>query len=237
MPNPRIFLLTMALACAGCATGPSPSYPATTEARLALYAETTACCDDPSGFPFTPLPPRGFAEATIGSASSVFDFHSGKSPFVAFELPQQTAPYRIRIKSLFDERDGGRQGVFYPVVALLDDTFIVMQMTGLDSLRLDPSLATPGGAAGLSVSLVIDPAEQKSRYLIVFTPAVLLGAPPDERREGDYLTPASLAWLERRGETAVPASPYGKLRITVVPELPTVSTGSAPHSRLNEPST
>ncbi len=233
MRNPKIFLVTLALACAGCAAGPPPSYPATTEARLALYAEATACCDDPSGFPFTPLPQRGFTEATVGAASPVFDFHSGKSPFIAFELPQQTVPYRIRIKSLFDERDGGVEGVFYPVVALLDDTFIVMQMTGLDSLRLDPSLATPGGKAGLSILLAIDPAEQNGRYLIVFTPAVLLGAEPDDRREADYLTQASLAWLERRGETAVPASPYGKLRITVAPEAAVAGAPSAVQTREN----
>ena len=68
--------------------------------------------------------------------------------------------------------------------------------------------------------MTIDPAEQPGRYLVVFTPAALLGAPPDDRREGDLLTPASLAWMERRGEMALPASPYGRLRITVVPEYP-----------------
>lgn len=229
MRNP-VVLLT-AIACAGCAAGPSPSYPATTEARLALYAETTPCCDDPSGFPFRNLPARGFADASVDTSSPVFDFHSGLSPFVAFELPRQTAPYRVRIKSVFEERKGGPEGVFYPVVALLDETFIVVQMTGIDNLRLEPALATPGGASGLSVYLAIDPAQQKGKYLVVFTPAVLLGAPPDARREGDLLTPATLAWLERRGETVVPPSPYGNLRITVAPDQPLATAGSPAHTR------
>ena len=207
-----------ALACAACAGVPPQSYPATTEARLALYAEATPCCDDPSGFRFNALPPRGFANAVVDRASQVFDFHSGLSPFAAFELPAQTAPFRVRVKSLFDARDDD-DGVFYPVVALLDDAFIVTQMTGLDNLRLEPALATVGGEAGLAVSLGIDPAEQQGKYLVVFTPAALLGAPPDNRREGDMLTPASMAWLERRGETALPASPYGRLRITIAPDM------------------
>ena len=214
----RLLVPVTALACAGCAAVPSQSYPATAEARLALYAEATPCCDDPSGFRFNALPPRGFADAIVDRASQVFDFHSGLSPFVAFELPVQTLPYRVRVKSLFDARSDD-DGVFYPVIALLDDTFIVTQMTGLDNLRLEPALATVGGEAGLAVSLGIDPAEQRGKYLVIFTPAALLGAPPDSRREGDMLTPSSITWLERRGETALPASPYGRLRITVAPEM------------------
>jgi hypothetical protein len=124
----------------------------------------------------------------------VFEFHSGMSPFVAFELPAQTVPYRVRVKSLFDAKSDD-DAVFYPVVALLDDTYIVTQMTGLDNLRLEPALATVGGETGLAVSIGINPAEQRVRYLVVFTPAALLGAPPDSRREGDLLTPSSIAWL------------------------------------------
>jgi len=213
------YLLAVALAaCAGCAAAPPQSYPAGTAERLALYAKATTCCDDPSGFGFGALPLRGFADAAIGRTAPVFDFHSGLSPFAAFELPKTEAPYRVRVKSLFDARDGGEAGVFYPVIALLDDTFIVTHMTGLDSLRLEPALATVGGEAGLAVTVAIDPKSQRGRYLVVFTPAVLLGAPPDVRREGDILTPAALAWMERRAATALPASPYGRLRITVAPD-------------------
>ncbi len=43
----------------------------------------------------------------------------------------------------------------------------------------------------------------RSKYLVVFTPAALLGAPPDSRREGDMLSPEALAWIERRGEAAL----------------------------------
>lgn len=217
-----------ATSLAGCTTQPTQSYPATTEARLATYARATACCDDPSGFRFNALPQQGSADAVVDLASPVFDFHSGLSPFAAFELPAENTPYRIRVKSVFDRKGGDNAGVFYPVVALLDDTFIVVHMTGLESLRLEPALATVGGEAGFAVSLGIDPAENKGRYLVVFTPAALLGAPPDSRREGDMLSSEALAWIERRGEAALPASPYGRLRITVAPEIVAAKAARSP---------
>jgi hypothetical protein len=228
MRHPTSFLAAIvAAALAACASQPQTSYPADTGARLATYARATPCCDDPSGFEFGPLPRQGQAQATIDPATPVFDFQSGVSPFAAFVLPQQGSRYRIRVKSLFDPKDGGEHGVFYPVVALLDDTYIVVHMTGLDSLRLEPALATPGGAPGLAASIGIDPAEQDARYLVVFTPAALLGKPPPSDREGDVLSLSAMAYMERRGEAALPASPYGRLRITVAPEIP-VATAARP---------
>jgi hypothetical protein len=211
--------IVAALALAGCATSSATSYPAATAARLATYAKATPCCDDPSGFRFLELPKQGHVDASVDAKSPVFDFQSGVSPFVAYELPDQASRYRIRVKSFFDPDAGDTTGAFYPVIALLDDTYIVVHMTGLESLRLEPALATVGGETGLAVSIGIDPAEQKGRYLVVFTPAALLGKPPPEDREGDMLSLSALAWLERSGEGALPASPYGRLRVTVAPEV------------------
>jgi hypothetical protein len=208
-----------AAALAGCATQVPSSYPAGTEARLQTFARATPCCDDPSGFRFVALPRQGHADAMVDTTSPVFDFQSGLSPFVAFELPHESRPYRVRVKSLFDAKGGGADGVFYPVVALLDDTYIVVHLTGLESLRLEPALATVGGESGLAVSVGIDPAEQTGKYLVVFTPAALLGMPPAGDREGDFLSLSVMAWMERRGESALPASPYGRLRVTVAPEI------------------
>ncbi len=102
---------------------------------------------------------------------------------------------------------------------MLDETYIVVHMTGLESLRLEPSLATVGGKSGLAVSVGLDPADQKGKYLVVFTPAALLGQPPPEDREGDILSLSALAWMERSGEAALPASPYGRLQVTIAPEI------------------
>ena len=221
-------MCVLAVALAGCAAASSQSYPASGAARLALYAGTKTCCDDPSAFAFQPLPQHGYAEVLIDGASPVFEFHSGLSPLAAFELPRVTAPYRLRVKSLFDAGHSDETAVFYPIVALLDETFIVMRMTSLDSLRLEPGLATVDGHAGFAVTVPVDPGQDQGRYLVVFTPAALLGAAPESRREADMLTPATLAWMEKRGDTAVPASPYGRLEITVAPELAGTDTVRTP---------
>jgi hypothetical protein len=71
--------------------------------------------------------------------------------------------------------------------------------------------------------MTVDPATERGRYLVVFTPAALLGPLPEGRRENDLLTPATLAWLEQRGDAVVPPSRRGRLQITVAPQ----STGSA----------
>lgn len=220
MRNPFCFPgIVAALALTGCATSSGTSYPAATAARLATYAKATPCCDDPSGFPFIALPKQGHADAVIDATSPVFDFQSGVSPFVAYELPDQESRYRIRVKSLFDPEGGDASAAFYPVIALLDDAYIVVHMTGLESLRLEPSLATVGGESGLAVSIGLDPADQKGKYLVVFTPAALLGQPPPDDREGDVLSLSALAWMERSGEGALPPSPYGRLQVTLAPEV------------------
>jgi hypothetical protein len=227
MRNPICFPgIVAALAFAGCATSSGTSYPADTAARLATYARATPCCDDPSGFSFVPLPKQGHTGAVIDATSPVFDFQSGVSPFVAYELPDQASRYRIRVKSLFDPEGDDASGVFYPVIALLDETFIVVHMTGLEGLRLEPALATVGGEAGLAVSIGLDPVEQRGKYLVVFTPATLLGQPPPDDREGDVLSLSALTLMERSGEGALPPSPYGRLQLTVAPEIAVAGTAN-----------
>ena len=226
MRNPIAFLGIAALALSGCTASSESSYPAATPARLANYARATPCCDDPSGFEFVALPKQGRVDAVLDAKSPVFDFQSGVSPFVAFRLPDQASRYRVRVKSLIDPKAGDASEIFYPVIALLDETFIVVHMSGLESLRLEPSLATVDGKSGVAVSIGIDPADQKGKYLVVFTPAAMLGREPAEDREGDVLSLSALAWMERSGESAMPASPYGKLQVTIAPEV-AVAAGTA----------
>ena len=213
---PARLLLIPAIALAGCAAAPRP-YPADLDARLAAYAQGVPCCDDPAGFDFATLPAAGTVEVVIGEASPSFEFQSGLSRFAAFRLPESDASFRVQVKSYFDEAAPPAGSVFYPVLAMMDDAFIVTRVSNLENLRLDQALATPGGASGLAVVAPFDPGVSRERYLVVFTPAVLLGAPPPERREGDVLTLPTLDWLDRRGEGVVAPSPFGRLRITVAP--------------------
>jgi hypothetical protein len=184
---------------------------------MALYGGTGACCEDPASFGYTALPDAGMVEFVIGRESPGFEFQSGLSRFAAFRLPDTPAPFNVRVQSFFDAPGGAGANVFYPVLAMMDDAFIVTRISSLENLRLDQALATPGGESGLAVIVPFDPDFSRERYLVVFTPAVLLGAPPPERRDGDLLTGPSIEWVGRRNENIVNPSPFGRLRITVAP--------------------
>ena len=54
---------------------------------------------------------------------------------------------------------------------------------------------------------------------MVFTPGVLLGAAPEERREGDLLTAAAQAWMDKHAVAMVEPSPYGRVEVTVIPGM------------------
>jgi maltose operon protein len=212
-------LLLVACCLTACASTPAP-YPAKMDARLAAYAGGIPCCDDPAGFSYTQLPEAGTIDVVIGRSSPAFEFQSGLSRFAAFRLPAGPGAFRVRVKSLFDGPDTPEGSVFYPVLAMMDDSFIVTRVSSLDNLRLEQALATPGGASGLSVIAPFDPNISPERYLVVFTPAVLLGAAPTDHRDGDVLTAPSTDWVGRKGKALVAPSPFGRLSITIAPLAP-----------------
>lgn len=212
-------IVVAAVLSSGCAASARP-YPGPLDARFTAYQHASPCCEDPAGFDYVRLPEAGTLDVVIGSASPAFEFQSGRSYFAAFRLPEAERPYRVRVRSLFDNPTTDGASVFYPVLAMMDDTFIVTRMSNLDSLRLEQALTVPGGEAGLAVTAPFDPGIAGEKYLIVFTPAVMLGAPPPERRDGDVLTVATRQWLEQRGNARVDASPYGRLSISVAPVDP-----------------
>ncbi len=186
-------------------------------AQHRLYRSAAACCVDPAEFEFTDAALPGRSILDIGPSSRLFDFHSGRSFFAALRLPATADSYRVRVKSLLQGK-GDATRVFYPVVALLNDNFIVTRVSSVGHLRLEPGLATPGGAAGLALTIRVDPAVARERYLIVFTPAVLVGAAPAERREADMLTEAATEYFERKGEAAIRPAVFGRLHVSLVPD-------------------
>jgi hypothetical protein len=219
MQQPFQPILLLAVWLAGCATPPAP-YPGDLDARLAEYAGSVTCCDDPSGFAYTELPAAGAMDVVIGRASPAFEFQSGMSRFAAFRLPDTSQPFRVRVKSYFDGTVAKSGSVFYPVLAMMDESFIVTRVSSLENLRLEQALATPGGETGLAVTAPFDPGTSHERYLVVFTPAVLFGAPPDERREGDVLTGPTLDWFGQRTGAMIAPSPFGRIRISIAPAAP-----------------
>lgn len=220
MPIARLpaTLSLVALCLTGCATA-ATGIAASDTGRLAAFQRARECCTDPAEFVFEPLPAAGTVQRRIDSAAPLFEFQSGRSHFAAFRLPDGDEPYRVRVKSSFAGPSGPGGHVFYPVVALLDESLFVSRVTGVDNLRLDQGLTVPGGESGLSITVPLDRRVARERYLVVFTPGVLLGAAPEERREGDLLTAAAQAWMDKHAAAMVEPSPYGRVEVTVIPGM------------------
>jgi hypothetical protein len=173
---------------------------------------TGVTATDPAAFPFEALPANGAVDFAIDAKSPTFEFHSGVSAFRAFRLPEATGPYYVELRSFVEgPPDPMRARVFYPVVALLSDDFLVSRTSELELLRFDLPVLEAATRPAYRLTLGIDPAHGHERYLVVFTAARLF--------EGRVLppisTPESVADAARAAFLG--ASPHGQLRITVRP--------------------
>ena len=168
------------------------------------------CCTDPARFHYDVLPPQGSVDLVINSSSPTFEFQSGPSAFHAFVLPQASRPYYIEVRSFIS---GGsnpdRARVFYPVVAVLTDDFLVSRSTDLESLRFDLPLFEETTDPAYRLVLPIDPSNPHERYIVVFTPAHL-----NEGRTLPLITTPENA-AEAAKIAYLGAAQYGRLRITL----------------------
>ena len=193
------------LACGLLLTGALPG-----DARAA-----TGCCTDPARFKYEPLPSDGSVDLVIDAKSPTFEFQSGMSAFRAYALPSATRPYVVEVRSFLSRGPDPRSArVFYPVVAVLTDDFLVSRTTDLESLRFDLPLFEETTAPAYRLVLAVDPGNSHEKYLVVYTPALL--------NEGRTLPPISTP--ESAADAAkiafLGAAPYGRLRITLRPGEP-----------------
>jgi hypothetical protein len=97
------------------------------------------------------------------------------------------------------------------VVAILTDDFLVSRATELELLRFDLPVLERTTRPAYRVSVPVDPAATRERYVVVFTPAKLAttrALPPISGPES-AAEAARVAYLG--------AAPYGRLRITLRP--------------------
>jgi hypothetical protein len=201
------FARVAAAACAvllGAAAAAAPT-------DLALVEATAPCCADPSRFGWQALPSEGSVDFAIDRKSPLFEFQSGKSFFHAFRLPSSGRPYTLELRSFLEDAESPRSArVFFPVLAVLTDDFLVSRATDLDALRFDLPMLEQTIAPAYRVQLPIDPANTRERYLVVFTPTQLLAA-----RGVQVTTPESAAQAAR--SAFLGASAFGRFRVTLVP--------------------
>jgi hypothetical protein len=202
--------LTVRHRAARCARALLAALAAT--ATLSAAGAATHCCAAPEAFRYEPLPAEGSVDLIIDSRSPTFEFQSGRSAFRAFLLPATKHPYLVEVRSfLSGGPDPRRAQLFYPIVAVLSDDFLVSRSTDLEALHFDLPLFESTTEPAYRVVLPIDPSNLHERYLVVYTPAPL--------SEGRTLPPVTTP--ETAAEAAkiafLGASRYGRLRITLKP--------------------
>lgn len=180
---------------------------------VALLAGTAraggaACCDDPERFPYEALPESGSVELTIDGRSPTFEFQTGISAFRAFRLPAADHPHLVTVRSFISGGpDPARARVFYPLVAVLNDDYLISRLTDLGQLQVDLPLYEAASRPAYRIALPVG--EARERYLVIFTPAGIGGS--DEEAPVD--TPDAARELAHQAH--VGAARGGTLRITV----------------------
>jgi len=179
---------------------------------------------DPAEFRYEPLPAAGELDFAIDAKSPTFEFQSGRSAFRAFRLPAAGGPFYVDVRSFLDgPADPVHARVFYPVIAVLTDDFLVSRSTELEQLRFDLPMLEQTIAPAYHVSLGVDPEHTRERYLVVFTPAQLTA--------GHQLPP--IATPESAAEAArvafLGAAPHGRLRISIRRGEPAAHAAADPH--------
>ena len=173
-------------------------------------AAAAAAATDPAQFRYEALPADGVVDFAIDASSPTFEFQSGVSAYRAFRLPSAAGPYLVEVRSfLSGPLDPARARVFYPVVAVLTDDFLVSRTTELELLRFDLPVLEGSSAPAYRVMVAIDPQRTREQYLVVFTPAKLTSA----RELPPISTPDSAAEAARYAFLG--AAPHGRLRISV----------------------
>ncbi len=179
--------------------------------------------NDPTAFSYKTLPIDGSVDFVITRNSPSFEFHSGQSPYQAFRLPDAPGRYLIDVVSFLEHPDAPEQArVFYPIVALLTDDFLVSRTTDFSALRFDLPVFEHTTQPAYRLTVGIDPIALHERYLVVFTARAIL-----EKRSLPIISDPANA-TEGAHDVLLGASPTGRLQIMVRPaELP-ISSGTDP---------
>ena len=182
---------------------------------LGSAAATAPVAADPANFHYDALPATGALDFAIDAKSPSFEFQSGPSHYRAFRLPESDRPYYVEVQSFIEgPADPSRARVFYPVVALLTDDFLVSRTTDLDALRVDLPMLERSSSPAYRLTLGVDPLHNRERYLVVFTPA----RPRAAHLTAPVATATALDAAPQAAHDAfLGAAPEGRLRISVRP--------------------
>lgn len=159
-----------------------------------------------------------------------FEFDTGRSPYLAFELPPYTQPYAINLISTT------YPNMFYPMVVFLDRKFQPTRCLIKALTTFQP--ADWGKYPSYVGNVKIDRAHRKDRYLLIYTTPELTQKTTDPKKGYDVagaITDWLLELASLQGTTDMPPikhSYYGMLTIRTKPLVePTTKTAPPPEQK------
>ncbi|MGH8289345.1 MAG: MalM family protein [Steroidobacteraceae bacterium] len=149
-----------------------PSRLAGTEFKVSpriwdALASAQSCCAGMQAFRFQPLPVDGYLDQRIDTDSQAFAFKTGKSYFLAYQLPRSDRTTSIEVDSWVHDT------VFFPRVLLLDKSFAAVGFVGAPAVHFVP--AGPVESDHYEADCSIGPGNP-ARYLIILTTDTDLGS-------------------------------------------------------------
>lgn len=165
--------------------------------RLKYFAQefdrSPLCCVTLNALSYTKLVIDTSSTAELDTKQGVFAFPSGKSAVAAYELPQDDAPFVISIRS--EVSDGGvpyRHRIFVPAVMLLDEHYAPVATFDTGRWRPTPASIPPIRGAALEGEVLIQPAEPRARFVVIYTTERLLSGGYASQVPGVIALPAGL---------------------------------------------
>ncbi len=119
------------------------------------------CCVSLKDIRYEVTVPNSNKKQKIDDSLPAFSFESGKSYFLAYELPDTGPTVTITVESYF-----GRL-VFHPAIMVLDERHQVLRTFNDDTFRyMPPTWTKPGRVEG---TVRLTPATGPERYIIILT--------------------------------------------------------------------
>jgi Maltose operon periplasmic protein precursor (MalM) len=149
-----------------------PSRLASTEFKVSprtwdALTAAPSCCAGMQAFRFQPLPIHGYVDQRIDTESQAFAFKTGKSYFLAYELPSSGKTMRLEVDSWVHDT------VFFPHLLLLDKSFAPVGFVGSPAVHFVP--AGPVEPDHYEADCSIGPGNP-ARYLVILTTDTDLGS-------------------------------------------------------------
>ncbi len=176
-------LCCLAILAAGCA----PSYWET----VAFLQEAPLCCQSPGEFTYTQLYTGDSRYITIDDSTPAYLFPTGKSYFLAFELPEITAYYKVIVSSFALDDGSGPQKlyVFPPTLATYDSSFQRVRLSSADKISLRKAgyyeaakASVSAATTKLETELSFTGQNVAEKYLVIMTTDTLLAKGPSHHR-------------------------------------------------------